>query len=151
MKKNILIRKASVRDAFFVAELFNLYRVFYRKDSDPKLALKFIRERLKKKDSIILMAMETKEKAVGFVQLYPSFSSTSVAKIFVLNDLFVTPSTRKQGVGKALIAAALEIAKKQKAVRVDLATEKSNTSAQQLYDGIGFKENVDYKFYSKAV
>jgi GNAT superfamily N-acetyltransferase len=46
--------------------------------------------------------------AAGFTQLYPSFSSGSMAPILILNDLFVAPEGRRHGIGTALLDAAAD-------------------------------------------
>ena len=51
--------------------------------------------------------------AIGFTQLYPSFSSLSLKSVWILNDLYVYEEYRKQGVGKMLLDAAKEFALKQ--------------------------------------
>ena len=47
---------------------------------------------------------------MGFTQFYPSFSSVSLARIFVLNDLFVHECARRKGVASKLLSAATEFA-----------------------------------------
>src|SRR5215467_8365714 len=76
-------------------------------------------------------------KAVGFTQLYPSFSSGALARIFVLNDLFVDPCARHIGAGSALLQAAAEYGRRVGALRLVLSTEVTNTPAQSLYEKLG--------------
>ena len=153
MGDGFTVRKASARDAAAISEMFDQYRVFYRKESDPGLARRFIRDRLRNQDSVLFVAKaEAKGKAtLGFAQMYPSFSSVSAGKILVLNDLFVRSGCRKKGVGRALIEACLEYASAKRCVRVDLATEKKNRTAQRLYNALEFQENRTFKYYSKGI
>ncbi len=88
-----------------VAPLFDQYRVFYRQPSDPALAQAFIAERVANRESVIFLALQDGEP-VGFTQLYPSFSSVSARRTWILNDLYVVPSCRGQGVGSALLERA---------------------------------------------
>ena len=60
-----------------VATLFNQYRIFYRQTPNLEGATQFIKDRLTKQDSIILIAFAEK-KPVGFTQLFHSFSSVSM-------------------------------------------------------------------------
>ena len=94
----IKIRLATIKDLDSIVPLFNAYRQFYKQKSDLKLAKKFISERLKNKESIIFLAFLNKQP-VGFVQLYPSFSSLAAQRTLILNDLFVIDEN-----GKILIA-----------------------------------------------
>jgi hypothetical protein len=84
------IRQATVEDLNLLVPLFDSYRRFYLQPSDPEGAREFLRERFRHGDSTIFLAFED-SSAVGFTQLYPSFSSGAMARIFILNDLFVTP------------------------------------------------------------
>jgi GNAT superfamily N-acetyltransferase len=83
---------------------------------------------------------------IGFTQLYPSFSSVSLKRIFILNDLFVNESGRRKGVGSALISAAVEYAKAVGAIRLALSTALTNTTAQALYESGGWERDDDF-FY----
>ncbi|WP_317045235.1 hypothetical protein [Formosa algae] len=52
----MIYRKAIEKDVKSVAELFNAYRVFYKKEADLKQAEHFILERLQNNDSEIFIA-----------------------------------------------------------------------------------------------
>lgn len=84
--------------------------------------------------------------AVGFAQLYPSFSSGQARSIFILNDLFVVPANRRLGVGRLLLGAAADFGRKAGAASLTLATAVSNTPAQSLYESAGW--NRDTEFYT---
>ena len=77
------IRKAQISDLSQLSELFDLYRIFYRKESDLSAAENFIRARLEKEDAVIYVA-ESSDQLVGFTQLYPSFSSTRMQRMWIL-------------------------------------------------------------------
>src|SRR4051812_12790112 len=101
----LTIRRATVDDLEVVAGLFNQYRQFYGSAGDIEGARRFLGKRLAGGDSVVLLAFGGPE-ALGFTQLYPSFSSVSMARIYILNDLFVAPAGRRRGVGAALLDAA---------------------------------------------
>jgi len=63
---NYQIKKASIEDLDEAAELFNLYRIFYRQESDVEKGKAFLKERLLNNESDIFLAI-VDEKAVGFV------------------------------------------------------------------------------------
>jgi len=95
----IVVRQATTADLDALVPLFDAYRVFYRKTSDPELARTFLSERLSRNQSVVFLAMREDGAAVGFTQLYPSFSSAAAAPVFILNDLFVAPDARRNGRG----------------------------------------------------
>ena len=145
------VRLAEHADLGALALLFDAYRVFYRQESDVPAAESFLRDRLRLRDSTIFMATQGDSEAVGFVQLYPSFSSVSMRRIFILNDLFVASVARRTGVGDALIQASHAYASKEGAARLSLSTAIDNVSAQALYEGTGFKRDESFYRYHREL
>ncbi|NJO77325.1 MAG: GNAT family N-acetyltransferase [Cyanobacteria bacterium RM1_2_2] len=130
-----------------VSKLFDQYRIFYKASSDLKAAREFIQERLHKGDSVLFVASDDGH-IMGFTQLYPSFSSVSMKPVWILNDLFVEQAYRKQGVAKLLMRAAENLARETEAVRIILATQISNTTAQSLYESRGYCKDEAFYHYS---
>ncbi len=85
------------------------------------------------------------QQPVGFTQLYPKYSSVSMSKNWILNDLYVDNDYRKQGIGEDLIKTAMEFARNQSATFVQLETAVDNYTAQSLYEAIGFKKQAEDK------
>jgi ribosomal protein S18 acetylase RimI-like enzyme len=141
----VSIRQAAAADADLVAPLFDAYRQFYRQPADLPRARRFLAERLLQRQSTVLVAQAADGEAVGFVQLYPCFSSIRAAPAFILSDLFVAPSARGGGVGRLLMEAAARFARSTGAVGLELATAKTNAPAQRLYESLGWQR--DEAFY----
>lgn len=139
-ERGIAIRRANVTDLDELVPLFDAYRQFYRQPSDISGARQFLLDRFRYNQSIVFIAFSG-ERPVGFTQLYPSFSSASMAQVLILNDLFVIPDIRKAGIGSGLLAAAVDHARQIGAVRVVLSTEVNNTVAQSLYENCGWKRD----------
>jgi len=116
-------RKATPKDLDRLSELFDAYRMFYRKTTDILGAKTFLKERISNKDSELFVAESADNKLVGFVQLYPLFSSTRMKKFWLLNDLFVHPESRSKGVSIGLIDKAKELVLESKACGVRLHTK----------------------------
>ncbi|HEY3455961.1 MAG TPA: GNAT family N-acetyltransferase [Bryobacteraceae bacterium] len=146
--ESIAVRQATIFDLDRIAPLFDLYRQFYRKPSDLALARRFLRDRFEHNQSIIFLATRGDSTAVGFAQLFPSFSSASAARILILNDLFVLSEVRRRGHGSQLLAAAAEFGRAIGAVRLTLSTEVTNEAAQALYEGTGWKRQTDFYVYN---
>jgi TetR/AcrR family transcriptional repressor of bet genes len=146
--KSLRIIRAEKGHLADVAQLFDLYRQFYKQDSNAALARKFIADNLKKERSVIFVAHDSDDEALGFTQLYPSWCSVSTSPIWTLYDLFVTPSARQRGVGRALMEAANKMARKSKASRIDLETAVDNYNAQGLYESLGYERERDFYKYS---
>ncbi|MBD1869859.1 GNAT family N-acetyltransferase [Leptolyngbya sp. FACHB-671] len=130
-----------------VTKLFDQYRVFYQSSSDLEAAREFLQERFHKQDSIIFVVQD-EGRIVGFTQLYPSFSSVSMKRVWILNDLFVELAWRNKGVAKLLLRAAEDFARETEAVRITLATQISNTAAQALYESLGYCQDEAFYHYS---
>lgn len=136
-----------------VFDLFNKYRVFYKQESNIKLAEDFIQARLENNESVIFVALEpNNSKPVGFTQLYPKYSSARAVKNWILNDLYVEEAYRKHGVGSKLIETVMNFAKENGATFVEISTAKENFTAQKLYEQIGFKkQSPEVDFYTYRI
>lgn len=141
-----MIRAATLHDLPQLSQLFDQYRVFYRKTSDVAAATQFLQERLEEKDSHIYV-YEQDEELQGFVQLYPIFSSTRMRRLWLLNDLFVSPAHRGKGLSLLLLDAGKDLCRQTNACGVMLETEKSNDIGNQLYPRAGFQQNEASNFY----
>lgn len=142
----VQVVQAAAADLEPVAQLFDAYRMFYRQASDIEAARAFLGERFARRDSVIFLARDG-EAAVGFVQLYPSLSSVSMRRIWILNDLYVAASARRAGVGRRLMDRARDFARAGGALRLELTTERTNTVAQALYTAAGYvRDDVFYKY-----
>ncbi len=140
------IRKAGKHDVDQLAVLFDRYRIFYRYPSDLKGARHFLKDRLHRGDAVIFVA-EHDNKMVGFVQLYPTLSSTRMARLWTLNDLFVDREYRGNGISKLFIEKAKSLCAETQGAGVQLETEKSNVIGNNLYRTTGFELDSDHNFY----
>ena len=144
------VRQATILDLEQLAPLFDRYRQFYGRASDVAAAREFLFARFTDKDSTLLIAHED-ERPIGFTQLYPSFSSVSLARILILNDLFVHEQARRKGVASALMSAAVKFASTLGAVRLSLSTAITNDAAQALYHSAGWKRDDQFFVYHLAI
>jgi len=143
--RNMKIMQIDGAESNLVVDLFDKYRVFYRQPSDPGLAQRFIQARLDNHESMIFAALVQHGGdviPVGFVQLYPGYSSVGAFKYWILNDLYVEPAYRKQKIGEALVRIALDFARGREARFVELSTGVDNFIAQGLYERVGFKKRA---------
>ncbi|MBT5705082.1 MAG: GNAT family N-acetyltransferase [Verrucomicrobia bacterium] len=138
--------KLKIDELDSLVPLFDHYMVFYGKNSNPDGYREYLHERIDKEEATVFLARTATGQPIGFVLNYHSFSSVSLGKIIVLNDLYVSPEARNKGIGEVLIKQTFGFAKECGAVRVDLGTAKDNVIAQGLYEKIGFVK--DTKFYS---
>jgi GNAT superfamily N-acetyltransferase len=128
----VLVRQAVLADLESLTTLFDQYRQFQGRPADLSACRAFLHDRFNHAESAVFLATKH-EQPVGFAQLYPSFSSTALARVFILNDLFVSESGRRDGVASALLAVVEEYAWSLGACRVSLNVAQVNVSAQELY------------------
>lgn len=140
------IYQATMKDLDGVSNLFNLYRMFYEQISDVEGAKTYIKNRIENKESVIFVAKD-KGEYLGFTQLYPTFSSISMKKAWILNDLYVDESARKQGVGEVLLDSVKVFAVETGAVSISLSTAPDNFSAQRLYERKGYLRDTQFYQY----
>jgi ribosomal protein S18 acetylase RimI-like enzyme len=140
------VRRATLHDLDQLVPLFDAYRQFYGQPSDLIIARQFLGDRLTRNESIVLVAENDGGAAVGFVQLYPTFSSILAAPMYVLSDLFVIPEFRRRGVGTLLLQSAMETARAAGVGRLELATAIANVSAQRLYESLGWQRDEFYLY-----
>ena len=143
--QNTVTRQAILADLEALVPLFDAYRQFYKQAGDLQAARVFLIDKFNHGESVIFLAWEG-PKAVGFTQMFPSFSSVSMARTFLLNDLFVLPSHRRQGIGSLLLDAAVAYGHAMGAVRISLTTDTANATAQATYEAQGWKR--DQAFYT---
>lgn len=153
------IRGAQAGDLELLVQLFDAYRQFYGQEPDIPGAREFLSQRLERRDSLILVAVEeaepgelefTKDPA-GFAQMFTSFSSTAMAPIVILNDLFVTPEWRGNGIGKTLMEGAESVARRAGAAGLTLVTQVGNKPAQSLYEKMGWEPETEFRTYKRSL
>lgn len=144
---SITIRQAVLADLDLIAPLFDLYRQFYSQPGDLDGARAFLRQRFDYGESVIFLALQD-GGALGFAQIYPSFSSITMARELILYDLFVAEAGRKRGVGKALLDAAVAYGKAIGAAGMNLTTAHTNDTAQSLYRANGWTPEEVYRQFN---
>ncbi len=149
-REPVEIVRVTPADVPEVAPLFDAYRMFYSKQSDVAAGEAFLRERLSRDESVVLLA-RLDGRCVGFCQLYPIFSSVALTRRWVLNDLFVGESARRRGVAKALLDAAVMHARESGADKLELKTERANVGAKALYEREGWELDEVFLRYTKGI
>ena len=142
------IRQATSTDLDDLTPLFAGYLEFYAVEQPLPAVRDFLAERLGRGDSAIFIARDEQGAALGFVQLYPLFSSLHLRPAWLLSDLYVAARARRQGVGEALMNAARGHAEAKGACALQLETAKSNLAGQALYERLGYvRDEVFYTYW----
>lgn len=144
---NIQALRADSTHLDAVAQLFDAYRGFYLQPSNIEQSRTFIAERMAGNESAIFLALDEQGEALGFVQLYPTFSSIDAHRTWLLSDLFTAPTARGRGVGRLLMNTAREFALETGAKGLMLETATDNATAQGLYESLGYVRDTGYYTY----
>ncbi len=147
MQKPEIIR-AELSHLMQLAPLFDAYRVFYGQTSDVEAARNFLAARLSAGESVVFLALD--DELAGFTQLYGSFSLVSLQKLWILNDLFITPETKRKAVAGTFLNRAHEHARETGTKGLSLQTATDNLSAQTLYETHGWQKNTGFLIYART-
>jgi len=154
INEKLRIVKANAKHSSLAASLFDAYRQFYKKKSDLKAARDFLKRRLTNRESVLFLAFwdgGRHAKPVGLVHLYPTFSSLTLRRQWILSDLFVIPEARREGVGEALMNRARQLAKETNADALLLETATDNFTAQKLYERLGYRRDQEFYRYTLTI
>ncbi|MBI6726644.1 GNAT family N-acetyltransferase [Pseudomonas viridiflava] len=143
------IIKATLEHLDLLCPLFVKYREFYGELPFPDSSRDFLEKRLRREESVIYLALakDDENRLLGFCQLYPSYSSLSLKRVWILNDIYVAEDARRQLVADHLMKEAKKMGKETQAVRMRVSTSSNNDVAQKVYESIGFKEDTQFKNY----
>ncbi|MFN3580221.1 MAG: GNAT family N-acetyltransferase [Pseudomonas sp.] len=132
-----------------VTPLFIKYREFYGQLPKPEASRRFLEDRLKNEQAIILLAEdENSGKVLGFCQFIPSFSALTLAPSWVLKGIYVIEEARRQLVADKLINQAKIMAKAQGIQRMTVMTGENNTTAHSLYRSLGFSDDAEFHYFA---
>lgn len=147
MEKNLLVQSFSEKYIDQFVNVLDEYREFCGFDVSPKVTKEFFNNLHKENKAATFIAISEKDEVMGFVNLYPSYSTLSLRKIWILNDLGVSSKFRRLGVAQALVKKSIEFAKESDAIRIELKTAKNNLNAQKLYSELGFETDQNNIYY----
>lgn len=154
-ESTVEIVRATIDDLELLVPLFDGYRQFYKQASDLEGARSFLRAHFENGTSVIFLALrkdaQGQRQACGFTQLYPSFSSVSMKRLWILNDLFVSSEARRTGTGTALLERARQFAIETHAKGLSLTTAVDNYTAQSVYEAHGWKRDQEFYAYHLLV
>ena len=146
MECQMIVRRATLEDLHPLAVLFDEYRQFYGASSNLNLSYQFLKQRFQNEESVIFIHVKD-DVLTGFILLYMGFSSVACSTYYILDDVYVTPTYRRQGSAKQLIDTAILFARHANAQRISLQTEKNNYQSHQLYEKMGFIKDDEFQTY----
>jgi len=127
--------------------LIAAYQRFYEvAEIDEERNRTFFHRFLAPSEDGLLLGARHDGRLVGYACLYWHFSSLEAVESVLMNDLFVSEEARGEGVGRALIEASAEVARKRGAPFVEWSTAPDNHTAQRLYDSTGAERSEWFSY-----
>lgn len=105
---------------------------------DKTMLREGLRHLVSTSDSEFFLTLDDAGRGVGFIQQRYRYSLWLGSLEACLEDLFVVPSSRRQGVAKSLVAFAIQRANEKGCRSIKLDTNELNLAAVKLYEGLGF-------------
>lgn len=132
----IALRRAGPGDA---AEVARLLHEFNAEFDEPTPTVEVLTERLRELIAAgTIVVLLAGEEPHGLAQFRFSRTVWSDALSVYLEELYVAPARRGEGIGRALLEAAMETAREGGADRIDLNTGETDREARALYESSGF-------------
>lgn len=128
-------RTATIDDADMVARLLADFNDEY---GDPRPSVEDLAARLRELmaagDTAVALADD--DLGVAVLRLRPNLWSP--AREAYLAELYVVPPRRGQGLGRALLAHVIDLARELGADRIELGTSEDDVAARKVYEKAGF-------------
>jgi GNAT superfamily N-acetyltransferase len=130
------VRRATPGDAPAVAGLLHDFQAEY---DEPSPGVEMLEDRyaelIRNKDMIVLLVGDGPD---GFAQLRFRPWVYSAGLHSYLEELYVVPGRRGNGLGRALLEAAMDTARGEGAEQMELGTSEDDVAARKLYESAGF-------------
>ena len=149
--ETVMIKEATIEELKQVVDIVMKYREFYGVDKQRIEDVEsFMKSRFENQQSKVFIATSENDEVIGFIQLYPSYSTVSLKPQCILNDFYVDKNYRKQGYGTKLMEYVKKYFK-DSAKGFILVTDKDNVTAKSLYDKNGWEtgEHDLYTYFYK--
>jgi ribosomal protein S18 acetylase RimI-like enzyme len=144
-----VVRPADHDDAGLIARFLHYFNTEY---SEPTPGVEVLARRvaafLDNGEMTYLLGGEGPD---GFAQVSFRPSVWADEPVAYLEELYVVPAMRGQGVGRALMEAVLALAKDRRAAGVEVVTGEDDTAARGLYESFGFRNEIEGEHNSRSL
>jgi len=130
------VRPADAADAEIIGRLLHDFNTEFDEPSPgPRALAERIRELLDAGETTVLLSGD-EAHGLAVLRFRPALW-TKALECYVA-ELYVTPAQRGHGAGRALMEAAIELARERGADHMDLGTGEDDSAARALYESLGF-------------
>jgi GNAT superfamily N-acetyltransferase len=153
MSLNLTIRPVTTDDYDQWLPLWDGYNTFYGRSGPTALASEITQATWARffdlDEPVHALVAESDGKLLGLTHYLYHRSTTTIAPVCYLQDLFTTEASRGKGVGRALINGVHEQAKFAGAARLYWLTHETNHKAMELYNKVA--ERSGFVVYRKLI
>jgi ribosomal protein S18 acetylase RimI-like enzyme len=149
MRMSVEVRSITDKDFFPWLALWEGYCDFYKTPVTDTQALKVWTWLMDAHNEISGFVAEDGGELVGLAHVREYPRTLEADRALFLDDLFVAPDARSQGIGAALIGEAKRIARERGLSDVTWITAADNDTAQRLYDQVATR--TEWVTYESAV
>ena len=130
------VRRAEVPDVEQIGRLLHDFNTeFGEPTPGPRALAERARLLLEQGDTAVLLAGDGPD-GIALLRFRPAIWSPGLE--CYLAELYVVPARRGQGLGRALMERAMDLARERGADHMDLGTSEDDTAARALYESLGF-------------
>jgi GNAT superfamily N-acetyltransferase len=136
-------RLAGPDDAAIVARMLH---DFNEEFATPTPGVEFLIERLPRllatnDVTVVLGLVEDEPLGVAVLRFWPSLWSSGV--VAYLEELYVVPDRRDQGIGGAIMATAMELARERQADEMYIGVDEPDVDTRRFYERLGFRNHAE--------
>lgn len=142
------IRTATAEDAEVILALIIELAIYEKAEHEVVTTVDEIRESIfghNSKTSALIA--EVDDKPVAYAVYFYNYSTWLGKNGIYLEDIYVSPEYRQQGIGKALLKSVVQIAVSQNCGRVEWSVLDWNTPAIEFYESLGAKPQDEWTVY----
>jgi GNAT superfamily N-acetyltransferase len=133
---DLVIRRAEVADAETIGQLLHDFNSEFEEPTPgPRVLAERIRQLLSAGEVTVLLG-GTKPHGLAVLRFRPAIWAEALD--CYLEELYVVPDRRRHGLGRALMEAAIDLARREGATHMDLGTGETDVAARALYESLGF-------------
>jgi len=135
-EREIQVRQAGVEDAPAIARLLHDFNREYDEPTPEVETLTATCRRLLEDGEIFVLLAGEGPDGLALLRFRPALWAEGSEAY--LQELYVIPALRGQGIGRALMETAIELSRRRGAAGIDLNTGETDTAARGLYESMGF-------------
>jgi len=135
-KPGIQVRRAGAEDAADIARLLHDFNDEYEEKTPPVPELTRHAERMLREGEMTVLLVGAEPSGLALLRFRPSVWTEQ--REAYLQELYVVPARRGEGIGQTLMEAAIQLCREEGAAWIELNTGETDVAARGLYEKLGF-------------